>query len=175
MSLYRPAMRAAFVRCFAAVSAADVKVLRDRTGAPMLDCKEALKSCDGDTSKAIDWLRQKGISKGELGRQLLLPKNLTIGSCVQVFARCKSRTGDCFCRRRQGLDDRAEQRNVRAFHLDCISYSHRLNRDFVAMNASFHKLAATIASVRPLAVFHDGVARAVLPSARTSFGVAALG
>jgi elongation factor Ts len=49
----------------ASVSAADVKILRDRTGAPMLDCKEALKACDGDTSKAIDWLRQKGISKGE--------------------------------------------------------------------------------------------------------------
>jgi hypothetical protein len=75
MSLCRPAMRAAFVRCFAAVSAADVKVLRDRTGAPMLDCKEALKSCDGDTSKAIDWLRQKGISKGELGWQLVPTKS----------------------------------------------------------------------------------------------------
>ena len=105
MSLYRPAIRAAFVRCFAAVSAADVKVLRDRTGAPMLDCKEALKSCDGDMSKAIDWLRQKGISKGELGWQLLQLNVLTIGSCVQVLARCKSRASDCFCRRRQGLYD----------------------------------------------------------------------
>jgi hypothetical protein len=64
MSIFRPASRAFFVRHFAAVSAADVKILRDRTGAPMLDCKEALKACDNDTSKAIDWLRQKGISKG---------------------------------------------------------------------------------------------------------------
>jgi hypothetical protein len=65
LSLCRPALRACFIRNLASVSAADVKILRDRTGAPMLDCKEALKACEGDTSKAIDWLRQKGISKGE--------------------------------------------------------------------------------------------------------------
>lgn len=65
LSVCRPALRSVFLRSMASVSAADVKILRDRTGAPMLDCKEALKACDGDTSKAIDWLRQKGISKGE--------------------------------------------------------------------------------------------------------------
>ncbi|MCB9764874.1 MAG: translation elongation factor Ts [Alphaproteobacteria bacterium] len=43
--------------------AADIKTLRERTGAGMLDCKKALSETDGDIEKAIDWLRQKGISK----------------------------------------------------------------------------------------------------------------
>ena len=44
-------------------SATDVKNLREKTGAGMLDCKKALEACSGDISKAIDWLREKGISK----------------------------------------------------------------------------------------------------------------
>ena len=43
--------------------ASDVKELRERTGAGMLDCKKALDACAGDMDKAIDWLREKGISK----------------------------------------------------------------------------------------------------------------
>lgn len=43
--------------------ASDVKELRERTGAGMLDCKKALEACEGDMQKAIDWLREKGISK----------------------------------------------------------------------------------------------------------------
>jgi len=45
------------------INASMVKGLRDRTGAGMMDCKNALKECDGDEEKAIDWLRKKGISK----------------------------------------------------------------------------------------------------------------
>jgi len=45
------------------VSAADIKSLRERTGAGMLDCKKALNENAGDLEQAIDWLRQKGISK----------------------------------------------------------------------------------------------------------------
>lgn len=43
--------------------ASDVKELRERTGAGMLDCKKALDACEGDMDKAIDCLREKGISK----------------------------------------------------------------------------------------------------------------
>jgi len=43
-----------------AVSAADVKALRDRTGAGMMDCKEALEEAGGDAEKAIEILRKKG-------------------------------------------------------------------------------------------------------------------
>lgn len=43
--------------------ASDVKELREKTGAGMLDCKKALEAVEGDMEKAIDWLREKGISK----------------------------------------------------------------------------------------------------------------
>ena len=44
-------------------SASDVKTLREKTGAGMLDCKKALDACEGSIDKAIDWLREKGIAK----------------------------------------------------------------------------------------------------------------
>ena len=47
----------------AAITASLVKELRDRTGAGMMDCKKALTNCDGDLSKAADWLRENGIAK----------------------------------------------------------------------------------------------------------------
>ena len=47
----------------AAVTAGAVKELREKTGAGMMDCKKALSECDGDLTKATEWLRQKGLSK----------------------------------------------------------------------------------------------------------------
>jgi elongation factor Ts len=44
-------------------SASDVKTLREKTGAGMLDCKKALDETKGDIDKAVDWLREKGIAK----------------------------------------------------------------------------------------------------------------
>lgn len=44
-------------------SASDVKTLREKTGAGMLDCKKALDACEGNIEKAVDWLREKGIAK----------------------------------------------------------------------------------------------------------------
>ena len=43
-----------------AVGAKDVKALRDRTGAAMMDCKAALEEADGDPDKAVELLRVKG-------------------------------------------------------------------------------------------------------------------
>lgn len=40
-----------------------IPVLRDRTGAGMMDCKKALDACNDDVDKACDWLREKGIAK----------------------------------------------------------------------------------------------------------------
>ncbi|WP_120943884.1 translation elongation factor Ts [Helicobacter labacensis] len=45
------------------ISAAQVKQLREITDAPMMDCKKALVECAGDLEKAIEHLRQKGLSK----------------------------------------------------------------------------------------------------------------
>ena len=46
-----------------AISAGDVKELRERTGAGMMDCKAALVEADGDMDKAIELLRVKGQAK----------------------------------------------------------------------------------------------------------------
>ena len=45
------------------ITASLVKDLREKTGAGMLDCKKALEATNGNIDEAIDWLREKGISK----------------------------------------------------------------------------------------------------------------
>jgi len=44
----------------AAISAAEVKSLREKTGLPMMDCKQALTECNGDAEAAVRWLRERG-------------------------------------------------------------------------------------------------------------------
>ena len=44
----------------AAISAADVKQLREKTGLPLMDCKNALTEAGGDEAKAIELLRKRG-------------------------------------------------------------------------------------------------------------------
>ncbi|MEN9931620.1 MAG: hypothetical protein RIS17_193, partial [Pseudomonadota bacterium] len=46
----------------AAYTAADVKNLRERTGAGMMDCKKALEESNGDIEAAVDALRAKGLA-----------------------------------------------------------------------------------------------------------------
>ena len=48
-----------------AFSAADVKNLREMTGCGMMDCKKALVETDGDTDKAVEWLREKGLAASQ--------------------------------------------------------------------------------------------------------------
>ena len=45
------------------ISASMVKELRETSGAGMLDCKKALEATNGNMDEAINWLREKGISK----------------------------------------------------------------------------------------------------------------
>ncbi len=47
----------------ATITAAMVKDLREKTGAGMMDCKQALNENSGDIDAAVDWLRKKGLSK----------------------------------------------------------------------------------------------------------------
>ena len=44
------------------VKAEDVRLLRERTGAGMMNCKKALSECSGDMEKAVDYLRKKGLA-----------------------------------------------------------------------------------------------------------------
>jgi elongation factor Ts len=75
------------------ISAADVKALRDRTGAGMMECKQALQETDGDAEKAVDLLRKRGQAKaakrgeraaaeGTIGHYVHF--NGKVGSLVQV-------------------------------------------------------------------------------------------
>lgn len=48
-----------------AITAAQVKELREATGAGMMDCKKALTECEGDMDKAVEYLREKGLAKAQ--------------------------------------------------------------------------------------------------------------
>ena len=48
-----------------AISAKQVKEIRDKTGAGMMDCKKALGECGGDLEEAIVWLRKKGMASAD--------------------------------------------------------------------------------------------------------------
>lgn len=65
------------------ISAAMVKELRTKTGAGMMDCKEALAAVDGDFEKAIDFLRKKGLSAATK-RSSKAAKDGTIASYIHM-------------------------------------------------------------------------------------------
>ena len=46
-------------------SSEDIRKLRDKTGAGMMDCKKALDESDGDIESAVEWLRKKGVNTAE--------------------------------------------------------------------------------------------------------------
>jgi len=47
------------------ISATMVKQLREKSGAGMMDCKQALVECDADIDKAVDFLRKKGLATAQ--------------------------------------------------------------------------------------------------------------
>lgn len=59
------------------ISASLVKELRERTGAGMMDCKKALEATQGNITEAIDWLREKGISKAAKKADRIAAEGLT--------------------------------------------------------------------------------------------------
>ncbi|HEX6593927.1 MAG TPA: translation elongation factor Ts [Bacillota bacterium] len=60
-----------------AVTAKMVKELREKTGAGMMDCKKALEETGGDLSKAIDYLREKGVAKAAKKADRIAAEGLT--------------------------------------------------------------------------------------------------
>jgi len=65
------------------ITSAMVKELRTKTGAGMMDCKQALASSDGDFEKAIDFLRKKGLSAATK-RSSKAAKDGTIASYIHM-------------------------------------------------------------------------------------------
>jgi elongation factor Ts len=70
----------------AEVTAQSVKVLREKTGAGMMDCKKALQENDGDIEKAVEWLRQKGITSAEKKSGRIAAEGL-VGSYIHTGGR----------------------------------------------------------------------------------------
>lgn len=60
------------------ITASMVKELREKTNAGMMDCKKALKETDGDMEKAIDFLREKGLSQAAKKSDRIAAEGLTI-------------------------------------------------------------------------------------------------
>ena len=77
------------------ISASQVKELRESTGAGMLDCKKALEATNGDMQAAVDWLREKGISKAAKKADRIAAEGLaaiTIDGNVAVIVEVNSET-----------------------------------------------------------------------------------
>jgi len=70
------------------ISAKDVKALRDRTGAGMMDCKKALQETGGDVDAAVTYLREKGIA----GAAKLAGREATEGT-IQSYIHANGKVG----------------------------------------------------------------------------------
>jgi elongation factor Ts len=112
------------------ITAQDVKALRERTGAGMMDCKKALVEADGDIEKAIEALRVKGIAKAEKRGE----RTASEGT-VQSYIHANGKIGVLV-------------------EVDCETDFVARNDDFVAFARD---LALHIAAAGPLAVDEDGV------------------
>jgi len=79
------------------ISASDVKELREKTGAGMMDCKKALEETQGNFDKAVDWLRTKGLSKaakkaGRVAAEGLVTSYIHAGGRIGVLVEINSET-----------------------------------------------------------------------------------
>lgn len=82
------------------ISMADIKSLRQRTGAGILDCKKALAESGGDVDGAIDWLRKKGIAKaakkaGRAATEGLVHSYIHAGGKIGVLVEVNCETDFC--------------------------------------------------------------------------------
>jgi len=112
------------------ISAQDVKALRERTGAGMMDCKKALVEADGDLEKAIEALRVKGIAKAEKRGERVASEGT-----VQSYIHANGKIGVLV-------------------EVDCETDFVARNDDFVGFARD---LALHIAAAAPVAVDESGV------------------
>ena len=81
----------------AQISAKQVKELRDKTGAGMMDCKKALAENSGDLEKATEWLRKKGIAsagkkEGRVAAEGLVGSYIHTGGRVGILVEVNCET-----------------------------------------------------------------------------------
>ena len=112
------------------VAASEVKALRERTGAGMMDCKQALQETGGDVEAAVTWLREKGIA----GAAKLSGREANEGT-VQDYVHHNGKVGVLV-------------------EVDCNTDFVARNEDFVAFAKD---VAAQIAATAPLFVSEEEV------------------
>jgi elongation factor Ts len=115
------------------ISAKDVKALRDRTGAGMMDCKKALQETGGDVEAAVTWLREKGIA----GAAKLAGREATEGT-IQSYIHANGKVGVLV-------------------EVDCNTDFVARNEDFTAFARD---IALHIAAASPLYVAEEDVPEA---------------
>lgn len=79
------------------IPAKTVKELRDKTGAGMMDCKKALQETQGDLTKAVDYLRQKGLASaskkaGRVAAEGLIDSYIHTGNRIGVLVEVNCET-----------------------------------------------------------------------------------
>lgn len=80
-----------------AITSAMVKELREKTSAGMMDCKKALEATGGDMTKAVDWLREKGLSvaakkSGRSATEGMVGHYIHMGGKIGVLVEVNSET-----------------------------------------------------------------------------------
>ena len=124
------------------ISAKDVKMLRDMTGAGMMDCKRALTETDGDIEKAVDLLRAKGASKAAKRAEKTTDEGM-IGSYVHF-----------------------DNRTAVIVELNCETDFVANTDDFKALAKD---IALHVASMAPIAVSSDDIAQDVIDRERAVY------
>ena len=120
--------------------AEDIKVLREKTGAGLMDCKKALMENDGDIQAAADWLRQKGIVKAasKAGR--------VAASGLVTVVKCDGM--GCVVELNAETDFVAKNDKFQKLVADVADKAMEFKGDFEAtMNAVKDDIAATIATI----------------------------
>ena len=69
------------------ITAAQVKELRDATGAGMMDCKRALAENEADFDKAVMWLREKGMAKAAKRADKVASEGAVVSVYASILAR----------------------------------------------------------------------------------------
>ena len=80
-----------------AISATMVKELREKTGAGIMDCKQALSECNGDIDNSIDFLRKKGLATaqkraGRAATEGVIQSYIHMGGKIGVLVEINSET-----------------------------------------------------------------------------------
>jgi elongation factor Ts len=121
------------------ISAAQVKALRDATGAGMMDCKKALQEAEGDQEKALRVLREKGLAgaRKRAGRS-------TADGIVDAYIHLNNRVGVLL-------------------EVNCETDFVARNETFRTM---VHDIAMHIAALNPLYVSEDDISEEVLQKER---------